>query len=284
MTLAIYGDSLDGYMSEINRYPLLSVEEEFKVAVSYWKYKRIEDAHKLVTSNLRIVVKIAFGFRNYGCRLADLIQEGSIGLMKAVKKFNPHKGFRLITYASWWIRSYIQDFILRNKNLVKHNAKALKKNLFYKKDPASAETEGITLKEGITLFDALPAMEGPYGRKAEAEEGHPLEDFSPELSLNTECSNEKTTHLDLLKDDGAGPAEAMAEKQERRLAKKTVTTALAKLTPKERLVVEKRLLTEKPATLQALGVTLGVTRERVRQIECGAMKKLKEVLSPQPAL
>ncbi len=273
MTLAIYGDSLDGYMAEINRYPVLSVEEEFKVAESYWKSKRIEDAHKLVTANLRFVVKIAFEFRSYGCRLADLIQEGNIGLMRAVKKFNPHKGFRLITYASWWIKSYIQDFILRNKNLVKHNAKALKRNLFYKKDPVFDET------------DALAATESPYARRLEAEEGRPLaaEDFSPELSLNVEVSGEKTTHLDLLKDGADGPAEAWAETQERQLAKKTVTTALAKLTPKERLVVEKRLLTEEPASLQTLGNALGVTRERVRQIESGAMKKLKEILSPQPA-
>ncbi|MBI5971083.1 MAG: sigma-70 family RNA polymerase sigma factor [Deltaproteobacteria bacterium] len=273
MNLAIYGDSLDGYMAEINRYPVLSVEDEFKVAESYWKYKKIEDAHKLVTSNLRFVVKIAFEFRSYGCRLADLIQEGNIGLMKAVKKFNPYKGFKLITYASWWIRSYIQDFILRNKNLVKHNAKALKKNLFYKKDPA------------FVGADTLATADAHYARGEEAGESRPLavEDFSPELSLNAEVSNEKTTHLDLLKDDFADPADAMAKKQEQRFAKKTVTTAIAKLTPKERLVVEKRLLTEEPSSLQSLGNTLGVTRERVRQIESNAMKKLKEVLSPQPA-
>src|SRR3989337_3158734 len=119
MGLPVVSDSIQSYLAEVNRYPVRSAEDEFTVAERYYRNRSIEDAHTLVTSNLKYVVKIALEYRNYGCRLADLIQEGNIGLMTAVKKFDPYKGFRLITYAKWWIKAFIQDFILKTTGLVK---------------------------------------------------------------------------------------------------------------------------------------------------------------------
>ncbi len=264
MALPVVSDSIQSYLAEVNRYPVLSAEDEFTVAERYYKNRSIEDAHTLVISNLRYVVKIALEFRNYGCRLADLIQEGNIGLMTAVKKFNPYKGFRLITYATWWIKSFIQEFILKSKGLVRRGTKALKKQLFYK--------------------NALPS-----GEDALTEEG-PIQ-AANDLSLNSAIGDDTTTHLDLLTDEGPGPVEAAAMRQESALVKKEVSGALALLNDKERIVIEKRVMADEPESLQTLGDRLGLTRERVRQIESQALKKLQRTLAavknagmlPEPA-
>jgi len=255
MGLPVLTDSIEGYLADVNRYPVLSREEEYEIADRYYRLGRVEDAHRLVTSNLRYVVKIALEFRSYGCRLADLIQEGNIGLMVAVKKFNPYKGFRLITYATWWIRSFMQDFIVKTRGLVRHNTKALKKKLFYRKDDAIARAEAAMTSGGY------------------------------DLSLNAEISPERdaeTTHLDLLTDERTGPLETCAAKEEQAKVKSEVSDALAVLNERERLVIEKRVMAEKPESLQGLGDRLGLTRERVRQIENAAKKKLRNILSRSP--
>lgn len=264
MGLPVVTDSVQSYLAEVNRYAVLSPEEELRVAERYYRTKSIKDAHKLVTSNLRYVVKIALEFRNYGCRLADLIQEGNIGLMMAVKKFNPFKGFRLITYATWWIKSCIQDFILKTKGLVRRGTRDLKRKLFYR----NAE---------------LPS--GPEQDAADSEA------FCEDLSLNATMAGNSTTHLDMLKDEGPGPVEAVAERQASALMKREVKDALESLTEKERIVIENRVMTDEPESLQGLGDKLGLTRERVRQIESAALKKLEKslarvkeaVLVPEPA-
>lgn len=251
-------DSLQSYLSEVNRYPVLSQDEEFKVAERYYKERRMEDAHILVTSNLRYVVKIALEFRSYGLKLADLIQEGNIGLMVAVKKFNPYKGFRLITYATWWIKSFMQEFILRSKGIVKRANKALKKKLFYKNGKAAGHSEDAS-------FDAQFAEAGD------------LLDTN-DLSLNANLSDEKTTYLDLLKDAEADPVEAVSKGQDAAIVKREVKDALALLNEKERVVIENRVMSEEPRSLQELGDSLGLTRERVRQIENEALRKLGKTL------
>jgi RNA polymerase sigma-32 factor len=230
-------------MAEVQRHPTLSPEEELKVAERYYKYRKVEDAHKLVTSNLRYVVKVAIKFNGYGCRLADLIQEGNIGLMVAVKKFDPYKGFRLITYATWWIKSFIQDFIVKTRGLVKQGAKSLKKRLFYKN--------------------------GDDGRPAP----------QPDLSLDKLVADEKTTHLDLLSDTGPTQEENFAAMEEAANVKSGITDALVVLSERERIVIKDRVMAEEPESLQALGDRLGLTRERVRQIQGTALKKLKKALS-----
>lgn len=259
MSLPVLSDSLQSYLVEINRYPVLSHEEEYEVAVRYYRGRSIDDAHKLVVANLRYVVKIALEFRNYGMRLVDLIQEGNIGLMTAVKKFNPFKGFRLITYATWWIKSFIQEYILKNKGIVRRGGKELKKKLFYRNSG----------KVGLNATDEILALP--------IETAGPID--SSDLSLNASISDDAATHLDMLRDDGPGPVETVAEKQSTALVKKEVSGALALLNDRERIVVETRLMSDEPESLQSIGDRLGLTRERVRQIEGAAIKKLKKSLS-----
>ncbi|MFQ5441615.1 MAG: RNA polymerase sigma factor RpoD/SigA [Thermodesulfobacteriota bacterium] len=258
MNLPVPADSLQLYFADVNKYPLLSREEEFKIAERYHRDKGIKDAHTLVTSNLRYVVKIAMKYRGYGCRLADLIQEGNMGLMVAVKKFDPHRGFRFITYATWWIKSFMQDFIIKTARLVKRNSKSLKKMLFYKD----------------------PAIDGKRGGEECAIE--PV--FAQELSLNNTIGDENTTHQDLLNDPGPGQEEAMEVKQTTALARREVRSALKALNDKERLIIEDRVMAENPASLQNLGDRLGITRERVRQIQGEALKKIGEKLADRPEI
>lgn len=254
MSLPVVTDSVQSYLAEVNRYKLLTPEEERSIAERYFRTKSIEDAHTLVTSNLRYVVKIALEFRNYGCRLADLIQEGNIGLMVAVKKFNPFKGFRLITYATWWIKSFIQDFIIKSKGLVRRGARDLKRKLFYR-SPSE-----------------LPSG----GEQADPEEAAV---FFDDLSLNAAIAEGGATHLEMLRDEGPGPVEAVSEKQSAALVKREVTDALACLNEKERMVIKNRVMSDEPESLQGLGDRLGLTRERVRQIENQALKKLEKSLA-----
>lgn len=252
MSLPVVSDRLHSYLADVNRYPVLSAKDEYTIAERYYRTRNIDDAHRLVTSNLRYVIRIALEFRNYGVRLADLVQEGNIGLMVAVKKFNPYKGYRLITYATWWIRASIQDFILKSTGLVRRGSKALKKKLFYKSSTVAADAQ-------------------PQSDVAAAD-----------LSLNSSVSgdpNDTATHLDLLRDGRPGQEDLVAEAQERAIAKKEVSTAIERLSDKERFVVEKRVMAEEPESLQEIGARLGLTRERVRQIEAQALKKLKQALA-----
>lgn len=258
MGLPVLADSLHGYLAEINRYPLLSQDQEFEIAERYHRTKSIEDAHMLVASNLRYVVKIAIGYRNYGCRLADLIQEGNIGLMIAVKKFNPYKGFRLITYATWWIRSCMQEFILKTSGIVKRGAKALKRKLFYRTESSANGHE--PKDDGL-----MAGSDDVIG-------------FN-DLSLNSSVGDDFTTRQDMLTDSGPGPLEATATREEEAIVKRRVKDALSLLSGRERMVIEKRILSEDPESLQDIGDEFGVSRERVRQIEAEAIRKLRKSLA-----
>ncbi|MCK4738690.1 MAG: sigma-70 family RNA polymerase sigma factor [Deltaproteobacteria bacterium] len=244
MTLPVLADSIELYLNDIERFPILSREEEKSLALRYFETKDIATAHKLVTANLRFVVKIALEFQGYGINLRDLIQEGNIGLMTAVKKFNPEKGFRLLTYATWWIKSTIQEFILKSKGAVKRGAKALKKKLFYKDHNDEVNVSDLSLNVKIG-------------------EGLDGEDTYQDVLACTSPTNE----------------EEVAEVQEKALMKQDVTTALATLSDKERRVIEARLLTEPPLSLKSIGTEFGVSRERIRQIEGIALKKMRLALT-----
>ncbi len=247
MTQLALTESIQSYLIEINRYPVLSAQDERTIAERYYKTRNVEDAHRLVVSNLRYVVKIAFEFRNYGARMADLIQEGNIGLMHAVKKFNPHKGFRLITYATWWIRASIQEFILKTKGLVRRNVKALKKGFFYKNTALKHREEAAAQSD---------------------------------LSLNASIATHgQATHLDILSDTRPNQEELYASMEEKARVREEVKSAMGRLSDKERFIIEKRVMAEEPESLQGLGEKLGLTRERVRQIETQALKKLKGTLA-----
>ncbi|MBI5286824.1 MAG: RNA polymerase factor sigma-32 [Deltaproteobacteria bacterium] len=256
MNLPVLSDSLQTYLVQISRFPLINKEEEFELAVRFRKYGDIEAAHQLVTSNLRFVVKIAMEYKDYGCKLADLIQEGNIGLMKAVKRFDPYKGYRLITYAVWWIKAHIQAFIIKSWSLVSRGAQGLKKRLFCQLN---------STKEAIQEMDGLKSL------SSSEEVGH-------DLSLNEGIGEEETTYLDVLPDERANPEETIATIEERAIVKQNITTALARLNEKERFILEQRVMADNPLTLQEIGNRLGVSRERVRQIEEEAIRKLRREL------
>ncbi|MEK7829380.1 MAG: RNA polymerase factor sigma-32 [Deltaproteobacteria bacterium] len=271
MTQLILSNSLQPYLVQINKFPLLSKDEEFALAVRFRKHNDLDAAHKLITSNLRFVVKIAMGYRNYGLRLADLIQEGNIGLMKAVKKFDPFKGYRLITYAVWWIRSHIQAFILKNWSLVSKGAVNLKKKLFYQLERNNERSQESDYRSqepepGIGNLPSEDLSQHVLSRDAECRD----------LSLDNEIGEDDVTYLDMLPDTSYNPEDAALVGQEDSIVKDKISNALSALKEKERYVIENRFITEPSLTLQEIGDGLGITRERVRQIESEAIKKLKQ--------
>ena len=263
--------TLDIYISEINRFPILSAEEEFKLAVRLKKFDDIEAAEKLIVSNLRFVVKIAHEYRNYGLKLADLIQEGNIGLMHAVKKFDPYKGYRLISYAVWWIRAYIQNYIIKSWSLVKIGTTQAQRKLFFKLNQAKKRLEGLSQKnpEFAEIAESLGV------RVSEIEEMD-LRLSNRDLSLDAYVSDEgESTHIDYLTYDGEDQEMALIKKEEMDLVKRNIAGALANLNEKETYIIKNRVMTDSPKTLQEIGNKYNITRERARQIEKQALKKLR---------
>jgi RNA polymerase sigma-32 factor len=267
---------MERYLAEISNYPILSREEEYRLAMRYRKKRDLEAARKLITSNLRFVVKIANEYRGYGLNPMDLIQEGNIGLMQAVKRFDPTKGYRLISYAVWWIRAYIQNYIIRTWSLVKVGTTQAQRKLFYKlrstkhnmdiADETLSPEDYKTLAEELGVSDeAVVEMEQRMGGK--------------DLSLDADINGDgEVTHLDFLVDDVSSQEEIITEVEEEEKVKKELEIALESLTERERLIIEGRILKDKPLTLEELGKKLGLSRERVRQIESSALKKIKTVL------
>ena len=263
--------TLDIYISEINRFPILSAEEEFKLAVRLKKFDDIEAAEKLIVSNLRFVVKIAHEYRNYGLKLADLIQEGNIGLMHAVKKFDPYKGYRLISYAVWWIRAYIQNYIIKSWSLVKIGTTQAQRKLFFKLNQAKKRLEGLSQKnpEFAEIAESLGV------RESEIEEMD-LRLSNRDLSLDSYINEDgESTHIDFLTYDGEDQEMALIKKQEMDLVKRNIAGALANLNEKETYIIKNRVMTDSPKTLQEIGNKYNITRERARQIEKQALKKLR---------
>lgn len=271
MELPSVTSTLDIYISEINRFPVLSAEEEFKLAVRFKKFNDVEAAEKLVVSNLRFVVKIAHEYRNYGMKLADLIQEGNIGLMHAVKKFDPYKGYRLISYAVWWIRAYIQNFIIKSWSLVKIGTTQAQRKLFFKLSQAKKKLE--TLSQKNPEFGEIAES---LGVKENEIEEMDLRLSHRDLSLDAYINDEgETTHIDYLTYKGEDQEMALIKKEEMDLVKRNIAGALANLNERESYIVQHRIMTDKPITLQEIGTRYNITRERARQIEKQALKKLR---------
>ena len=266
--------SMDQYVSEINRYKLLTREQESELAYRYVDKGELSAAHKLVVSNLRFVVKIAHEYRGYGLKLLDLVQEGNIGLMMAVKKFDPAKGYRLISYAVWWIRAYIQNFIIRSWSLVKLGTTQAQRKLFFKlrseRDKADREAgpgETATQKK---LAKRLKVAEGEVN---DMEMRLAARDFSLDAELEPGA---RQSHLDLLADEkGPSQEEEFAKLEERRLVRGKVHEAMGSLNEKERYIVENRLMTDEPKTLQEIGQHFSISRERARQIEGNVIRKIR---------
>jgi len=278
--LPVVKNSLGIYLVQINQFPLLTQEEEFKLAVRYRKHNDIEAAHKLITSNLRFVVKVAFEYKSYGVKLLDLIQEGNIGLMMAVKKFNPHKGYRFISYAIWWIRAYIQNFIIKTWSLVKIGTTQAQKKLFYKigKIRKALESNGENEKKYELLAHDLDVAKEDI---IEMEQRMAARDLSLDAPFD---EGQELTHLDLLKEDSPNQEEALAQEEEKKIREHEVRNAMKRLSEKELYVIQNRIMADEPLTLQQIGDHLKLSRERVRQIESEALKKLKKEFGTQSEL
>ena len=274
MNLPAVTDVLDLYIAEINRFPILTADEEFKLAVRFKKQKDLKAAEKLVTSNLRFVVKIAYEYNNYGIKLVDLIQEGNIGLMHAVKKFDPYKGFRLISYAVWWIRAYMQNFIIRSWSIVKIGTTQAQRKLFFKLNQVKNRLQALSqknpdLKEVADLLNVKEKEIEEMDRRLSGR------DLSLDVTMNDEG---ETTYLDQLVYEGESQEDTLIRKEEKSLVRRDIAGALARLNERENYIVRNRIMSDAPETLQQIGDRFKITRERARQIEQEALKKLRKAL------
>jgi len=275
LNLPVTRNSLESYLTQINQLPLLTQEEEFELGVRYRKHNDIEAAQKLITSNLRFVVKVAFEYKSYGIKILDLIQEGNIGLMMAVKKFDPYKGYRFISYAIWWIRAYIQNFIIKNWSLVKIGTTQAQKKLFYKigKVRKALESNRDNEKRYEHLASDLDVAKEDI---IEMEQRMSSRDLSLDAPFG---EDHELTHFDLLQADSPNQEETLGEEQEKRIREREVFNAMKRLNEKEVFVIKNRIMADSPLTLQEIGHHLKLSRERVRQIESEALKKLRKEFS-----
>lgn len=269
-------DPLRRYLTEIRRYPLLSREEEHRLAVEYKEYNNIEAAFRLVTSNLRLVVMIAREYQRAFSNLLDLIQEGNIGLMEAVKNFDPYRGVRFPSYAVWWIRAYIIRYIMNNWRMVKIGTTQAQRKLFFnlQKEKERLETEGFTPGPRL-LAQRLDVKEAEV---VEMEQRLSSRDLSTDVPIG---DDEERTLLSVLPDNTQTPEESLAEKEYREALKEKMERFAEALKDKELVIFRERLLTEEPLTLREIGERYGISRERVRQIEERVKKRLKAYLSKE---
>jgi RNA polymerase sigma-32 factor len=264
------------YLQEIRQFPMLQPDEEFMLAKRWKEHGDREAAHKLVTSHLRLVAKIAMGYRGYGLPISEVVSEGNVGLMQAVKRFEPDKGFRLATYAMWWIKASIQEFILRSWSLVKMGTTASQKKLFFNLRKVKGQIQA--LEEG----DLRPDQVKEISRRL----GVPEEDvvsmnrrLSGDASLNAPVRAESEGEWqDWLVDDTETQEDTLVENEEKRLRLDLLSEAMEKLTDRERRVFQARRMQEEPATLEDLSQEFGVSRERIRQIEVRAFEKVQKAV------
>jgi RNA polymerase sigma-32 factor len=270
--------SLNRYLSEIRKFPLLKPEEEYMLAKRYQEHGDPEAAARLVTSHLRLVAKIAMGYRGYGLPVSELISEGNIGLMQGVKKFEPDRGFRLATYAMWWIRASIQEFILRSWSLVKIGTTAAQKKLFFNlrrmKNQIEAFEDGDLHPDDVTKIatDLGVSEDDVVSMNRRMAMGG---DTSLNVSMNEDGEGQ---WQDWLADEGPLQDERIADAQERDVRHDMLSAALDDLNDRERHILQERRLAEEPKTLEELSQVYGVSRERVRQIEVRAFEKLQRAM------
>ena len=271
-------EGLNRYLAEIKKFPILSAEEEYMLAKRFEEHQDPEAAAKLVTSHLRLVAKIAMGYRGYGLPVSELISEGNIGLMQGVKKFEPDRGFRLATYAMWWIKASIQEFILRSWSLVKLGTTAAQKKLFFNlrrmKKNLDAYEDGdlrpedvrkIATDLGVTEEEVISMNRRMLGGG----------DTSLNVSLNEDGEGQ---WQDSLVDDGPLQDELVADAEERIQRHALLIEAMQSLTDREKQILTERRLVDEPRTLEELSQEFGVSRERVRQIEVRAFEKLQKAM------
>jgi len=267
------------YLQEIKKFPILTADEEYMLAKRYKEHGDTEAAHKLVTSHLRLVAKIAMGYRGYGLPVADLIAEGNIGMMHAVKKFDPERGFRLATYAMWWIKAAIQEFVLRSWSLVKIGTTASQKKLFFNLRKIKSKINA--LDDG----DLSPNQVNHIAKSLDVS-GDDVISMNRRMlggdhSLNAQMNKndgEETEWQDLLTDDRENQETLFEKHEEKTIRSKLMIDALNLLKSREKDIIIKRRLTDNPMTLEDLSQEYKVSRERIRQIENRAFEKLQEAM------
>ena len=269
---------LSRYLTEIRKFPMLTKDEEFMLAKRWREHEDPEAAHRLVTSHLRLVAKIAMGYRGYGLPIGEVISEGNVGLMQAVKKFEPDKGFRLATYAMWWIRASIQEYILRSWSLVKMGTTAAQKKLFF--NLRKAKSEISALEEGDLHPDQVAQIATKLGVTNDDVISMNRRLAGPDSSLNSPLrADSEAEWQDWLVDDQAVSQETrVAEDEEKSVRMELLEQALETLSERERHILTERRLKEDPTTLEELAGEYGVSRERVRQIEVRAFEKLQKAM------
>lgn len=267
--------SLDRYLAEIGRYPLLTQEEEERLARLWRDHGDVQAAHTLVTSNLRFVVKIANEYKGYGARVLDLIQEGSVGLMQAVKRFDPNRGYRLISYAVYWIRSYIHSFLMSTTRLIKIGTSRAHRKLFFK----IRSLKGRMASKGITnrdeVIDAVAEEVGVARDEVEEMDRHlSLRD----ASLDAPVKETGSVLAEIVPASGPTQEELLAEMEVEADRAASLELAISTLDDREREIIKQRYLAEKPSELKELGEAMGVSKQRVAQLEKRAIKKLRKSL------
>ncbi|MCA1906807.1 MAG: RNA polymerase sigma factor RpoH [Magnetospirillum sp.] len=265
------------YMREIRDFPVLEPEQEYMLAKRWVDYQDTDAAHQLVTSHLRLVAKIAMGYRHYGLPMADLISEGNLGLMRAVKKFEPERGFRLATYAMWWIKASLNEFVLNSWSLVKIGTLAAQKKLFFNLRKVKAK---LRLMDQVEL---APADVAAIAKELDVSETDVVNMNrrmgGRDSSLNTPVGESGTEIIELLPDDVDDQETGLAKREELSKGRKLIAGALDQLNEREREIFVERRLRDNPLTLEELGARYGVSRERIRQIEVKAFEKVRAVVT-----
>jgi RNA polymerase sigma-32 factor len=267
---------LSRYLTEIRKFPMLAKDQEFMLAKAWREHEDSDAAHQLVTSHLRLVAKIAMGYRGYGLPIGEVISEGNVGLMQAVKKFEPDKGFRLATYAMWWIRASIQEYILRSWSLVKMGTTAAQKKLFFNLRKAKSQISAF--QEGDLHPDQVSVIATKLGVLDSEVISMNRRLSGPDASLNAPLRVDgESEWQDWLEDETSVSQETyVAENQERTQRMGLLGEAMTELTDRERHILTERRLKDNPTTLEELAAEYGVSRERVRQIEVRAFEKLQK--------
>jgi RNA polymerase sigma-32 factor len=273
---------LTRYLEEIRRFPMLEPQEEYMLAKSWREHGDRDAAHRLVTSHLRLVAKIAMGYRGYGLPIGEVISEGNVGLMQAVKRFEPEKGFRLATYAMWWIKAAIQEYILRSWSLVKMGTTANQKKLFF--NLRKAKSKISALEEGDLRPDQVKLIAKRLG-VTEQDVIDMNRRLGGDASLNAPIREDGDSGewMDWLIDESPTQERIMAESEELDNRRKALSDALSVLNERERRIFEARRLAEDPITLEELAEEFGVSRERVRQIEVRAFEKVQKAVKNRVA-
>jgi len=267
---------LSAYLEKVNKFPILSFEEEQKLARAWLEQQDIEAAEKLVTSHLRLVAKMAMGFRGYGLPVSDLISEGNIGLMQAVKKFDPDKGFRLSTYAMWWIKASINEYILRSWSLVKMGTTAAQKKLFFnlKKLKRTITTADRSLT-GDEISQIATDLNVPEKDVVEMDERLHAHDFSLNKPVSYQNGDDSGQLIDLVEDGNINQEDEFLNNETSNFRAKLLKEALGILSDREQDIINKRHIVEPHSTLEDLSKVYGVSKERIRQIEARALEKMQ---------